>query len=98
MSEVSYRTRPDVRFRLVGGEAVILRQTDGEVLVLNPVGSRLLELVDGKRSVGELIDQMLEEFEVDCDSLAQDVDAFIGELTDAGVLEEIADPVAEERG
>ncbi len=34
----------DTRYRNIGGEGVVVRQTASEVLVLNEIGVRLLEL------------------------------------------------------
>ena len=81
------RLRPDVRFRLVGGQAVVIVQEAGEALVLNEVGSRILELVDGERRVEEIVAVMRDEFEADPDELAADVAGYLSELAAAGVLE-----------
>ena len=66
--------------------------------MLNRVGSRFLELIDGRRTVEDLIDSMFEEFEVDRESLTQDVEAFVWELSEAGVIEEVGKPVSREPG
>lgn len=89
MTEAVYRVCGDVRYRVVDGEAVILRQTDGEVVVLNRVGSRCLELIDGERSTEGMVDRMLAEFEIDRDSLARDIEEFVEELRGARVIEEV---------
>lgn len=87
------RRRPDVRYRRIEGEAVVLRQSAAEVLVLNEVGASVLELADGSRSVGDWIDALGREYEGDPETLASDVLAFAAALAEAGLLE----PVAAER-
>ena len=89
MSDLSgqiFKTRDDVRFRVIAGEAVVLRQEAAEVLVLNEVGARILELSDGSVSLGSIVEQLEEEFEVARQELESDVTTFVGDLVEAGVL------------
>lgn len=44
-----YRLASDVRFRVVGGEGVVVLQEAAEVLVVNGVAARVLELLDPRR-------------------------------------------------
>ena len=66
--------RGDVRYRIVGDEAVILR--------------RVLELVDARSTVEQLIDTMAEEYDVERKQLERDVLAFLKELLQSGIVEE----------
>lgn len=77
----------DVRFRKVEDEAVVLRQNAAEVMVLNEVGARILDLADGVAPIEEWVDALFDEFEVDRATLEQDVLEFAAEMADAGVLE-----------
>ncbi len=83
-----FRPRRDVRFRVVGDEAVIVRQEEAEVIALNEVGASVLALLDSRRSVRDVLDALLEQYEVDRESLASDLVRFLSELRDAGVVEE----------
>jgi hypothetical protein len=85
------RRRSDVRYRRIEGEAVVLRQSAAEVLVLNEVGASVLDLADGEHSVGEWIEALRGEYEADPEELARDVLAFAGELREAGMLEEVSE-------
>ncbi|MDH3522242.1 MAG: pyrroloquinoline quinone biosynthesis peptide chaperone PqqD [Acidobacteriota bacterium] len=76
----------DVRFRAVDDETVVIRQEAAEALVLNEVAGRILELVDGRRTVGEIIDRLFEEFDAPRDALAEDVCAYLRELVAAGLV------------
>ena len=79
----------DVRFRKVEDEAVVLRQNAAEVMVLNEVGARILDLADGVTPIEEWVDALFDEFEVDRATLEQDVLEFAVEMADAGVLEPV---------
>jgi coenzyme PQQ synthesis protein D (PqqD) len=90
------RRRSDVRYRRIEGEAVVLRQSAAEVLVLNEIGASVLDLADGDRCVREWIQALAEEFDVDPATLARDVLEFAGELQEAGLLEAVEAKAKEE--
>src|ERR1700674_742406 len=81
--------RPDVRFRVIDAEGVVVRQSAGEVLVLNDIGTRILALADGVAPVAVWIDTLLVEFEVEVERPARESDvlAFAAELVEQGLLE-----------
>jgi hypothetical protein len=83
-----FRPRSDVRFRIVGDEGVLVRQEAAEVIAVNEVGASVLALLDSRRSVGKVLDALLEEYDVDRASLSSDVFRFLAELREVGVLEE----------
>ena len=76
----------DVRFRAVDDETVVIRQEAAEALVLNEVAGRILELVDGRNTVRDVVDRLLEEYEVSPASLTEDVHTYLRELLEAGVV------------
>lgn len=81
------RRRADVRYRRIEGEAVVLRQSAAEVLVLNSVGASVLDLADGLKPVSEWIDTLALKYGVDRETVARDVLDFAGEAEEAGLLE-----------
>src|SRR5271169_634580 len=81
------RRRADVRFRVIDDEGVVVRQTAGEVLVLNDLGTRILALADGVAPVARWIEVLLGEYEVGRQDLERDVLAFAAELVEEGLLE-----------
>lgn len=83
----AYRPRSDVRFRRIGEEAVVVRQAAPEVLVLNPVGARVLELLAGGEPLGAVGAKLAAEFEVAPAAAAADARVFAAELESAGVIE-----------
>lgn len=82
-----FRLAPDVRFRVVVEEGVVLRQESAEVLIVNPVGARLLDLVAPEQSLLQITDRLEAEFDVTRERLDGDVAAFLGELLDLGVIQ-----------
>jgi Coenzyme PQQ synthesis protein D (PqqD) len=81
------RLRRDIRHTRVGDEGVVLRQDDAEVLVINDVAARVIELLDGNRSLADIVETLRQEYDIDADTLAADVAAYGRELTEAGVAE-----------
>jgi len=90
-----FRPKIDVRFRRVAEEGVVLLQDAGEVLALNEVGARILELIDDGLAVPAIVDRLFEEFEADRAALGADTADFVGELLESGVIETV--PATEEK-
>lgn len=85
------RPSPDIRFRMVDREAVVVRQRDAEVLVMSEVAARLLSLADGVSPVSAWLDALEKEFDVDRATLERDVLGFAADLAAQGILE-VVDP------
>jgi hypothetical protein len=83
------RPARDLRHRRIDDEAVVVRQRAGEVLVMNEVAARLLDLADGRASIGAWIDALAGEYEVDRATLERDVLVFATELAAEGMLEPV---------
>jgi hypothetical protein len=83
------RRSDDVRYRIFDSEAVVIRQRSAEVLGMNPVGSRLFDLLDAKTPVAELLDRVEDEFEVERTILEADSLSFLTELLEAGLAVEV---------
>jgi hypothetical protein len=85
----NYRLCSDVRFRIVSSEAIVIRQSTPEVLVLNEWGGRILELLGAGNSTTEVMQTMLQEYDVQPNDLQRDLTAFLGEMQEAGIIEEL---------
>ena len=75
-----------VAMQIVDGLAVIVLADSGEVLVLNATGTRIVELMDGKRSIAELAAAIESEYQVAAPEALSDVEDFLQVLFDAGAL------------
>lgn len=73
---------PATAWRVIEGEAVILSLDTKVFRGLNAVGSRVWELIDGRRSLDDIVAQIIGEFEVAPDVAARDVATFVAELID----------------
>jgi archaellum component FlaC len=77
---------PTTAWRIIEGEAVILSMETKVLRGLNPVGSRVWELIDGRRSVEEITHVIVEEFEVSLQEATRDVREFVQTLLDKGLV------------
>lgn len=86
----------DVDWREVEGELVVLDLRESRYLAINPTGRILwTALVEGATR-NELIDRLIEAFDIDRVRAAEDVDAFTAELKARDLLlqQESADEVS----
>jgi hypothetical protein len=72
--------------RIIDGEAVIVIPEKGVVNILNLVGSRIWELLDGKNNSQDIARIISQEFEVADTAAHKDVQEFIQELSDKGLI------------
>jgi hypothetical protein len=84
--EAQPKKHPRTASRQVDGEAVIVLPGEGTVRVLNAVGSRVWELADGTRSVGDLVETIHDEYDVDRDQAREDVVEFVTSMVAANLL------------
>ncbi len=57
----------------------------GSIYILNEVGARIWELMDGKRALAEIMDVIRVEYDAP-DNLKEDVEAFISDLESIGAI------------
>jgi hypothetical protein len=79
---------PATAWRVIGGEAVVLALDSKVLRGLNAVGSRIWELIDGRRSTEQIAAQLVSEFEVDAARAREEVEAFVKVLLAKGLLTE----------
>ena len=71
---------PSSAWRVLGGQTVLLSLPERKLHLLNEVGSRIWELIQERRTVGEIVRKVAEEYEVSEDRARTDVHAFIRKL------------------
>ena len=71
----------------LGEEAAILNLKNSVYYGVNPVGARIWELLKQPKSVSELRDALLDEYEVDQDRCAQDLLALLHKMREEGLIE-----------
>ena len=89
------RVAPDVLFRVVGEEGVLLNLDTVLYLGLNPVGTRMWNALNDASSIQAAYDELLQEYEVEPAQLRADLEEFIEQLLGQKLIE--AGPVTGER-
>ncbi len=85
-----YRRAADVTHEDAGERAVLLDGAGSAMTTLNPVGSLIWRELDGDRSTSELAKVLATHFnDVDQPTLEADIDSFLAELSEDGLVEAI---------
>lgn len=77
---------PEIIARRLEKEAVLVMPVKGKIKVLNDVGARVWELIDGRRTVGEIITLIAQEYEISTDTVSPDIHTFLTQLADRGMI------------
>lgn len=78
---------PQVMTRRVGDEVVVLDLATGTYFGLDPVGARMWELMGEGKTLREICDRMLEEYEVMREELERDALRLAEELNGQGLIQ-----------
>jgi len=87
--EEIYRRKKGVVHRKILDEYILVDTREGEVLTLNEVGGEIWDLIDGRRSVAEIIRMLVEQYEVSEEDAEGDVEEFLTQLLEAGLIERV---------
>ncbi|MCU0614903.1 MAG: PqqD family protein [Desulfobacterales bacterium] len=80
------KKNPDIIWNNVRGETVLLNSTSGRYYGLNKVGCAFWEKIDGKRSLAEIVELMLEQFNVEKEILVKDIKDLTKNLTENNLV------------
>src|SRR5919199_3561270 len=78
---------PDVLFRVLGDEAVLVNLQTQRYLGLNGAGTRMWTLLGSASSIQDAYDRLLEEYDVDPAQLHADLEEFIDRLMDQALVQ-----------
>lgn len=84
--ETALEPSPEVLFRELKGESVLLDLSGQFYYGLNDVGTRVWQLLDEHGNLGDVYDRLLEEYNVEPGVLRSDIERISGELVDAGLV------------
>ena len=89
-----FQRNPSIAARRIVDEVILItnrrKVEDVECLyTLNEVGARIWELIDGDRSLKELRDAIVEEFEVSETEAQEDLTVLIEQLKEIGAIQEV---------
>jgi hypothetical protein len=80
------RRAPNVAWRVIDGAAVVVAPHSPTIQTLNPVATRIWELVDGY-ALAAIVDTIVNEFDVTRTQAEHDVVQFVSDLERSGLLE-----------
>lgn len=80
------RKHPDSASRVYDGEAFIVLPQSHQYKILNQVGTRVWELIDGVRTVDDMVKVIVEEYDIPAETARKDVADFINDLRENGML------------
>ncbi|GIM27393.1 hypothetical protein CPJCM30710_00590 [Clostridium polyendosporum] len=76
----------DIDVTDLNGEKVMMNLESGQYFVLNDVGSRIWELIEAPITVNEVINKLLDEYDVDYKSCEEAVIAFLTRMNYAELI------------
>ena len=77
---------PETAHQIIDGEAVIITPGQMMVHVLNAVGSRIWDLADGRKKIGDIAKILTEEFDVSYETALNDTTEFTGDLAEKEIM------------
>jgi len=81
---------PNAAYRVYDGQATVVMPDRAEVKVINTIGSVIWDKIDGKRTVGQIVESALESvlegYDVTPDVARRDILAFLGDLLEHGMV------------
>jgi len=93
LSDRAVTVPPHVLVREVADEVVILSLQSEEYFGLDPVGTRMLQLLRSEPSVQRAFDALSAEYDVDDTTLSRDLDLLLQELSSRHLIELSGPPV-----
>jgi hypothetical protein len=84
--ETTFQVASDVHSRRFGAELVLLDLARGEYFSLDELGSRVWDELAAGRSVGDVVERLAPEYEVQRDRFQADLRALVEELMTRGLL------------
>ncbi len=72
--------------RVLDNEALLIHLSSGDYFSLDSVGTRIWESIDGSRTVQDLVDLILEEYNVSREQAVTDVLQLVAQLADEGLI------------
>lgn len=94
MSAANFRLSAQVITRSIGGETIIVPIRGGagdleSIYGLNEPAGLIWSLLDGKRPLKDVVQAVLDEYEVDPGGAERDVVSFLGSLEELGLVERV---------
>lgn len=85
--QAAFRRNPDLIGAAIDDELVMMSVEHGQYYGLGGVGPRVWELIEQPQTMAQLVDQILEEFEVEREVCEKDLTEFIAQMEQLGLVE-----------
>jgi transcription initiation factor TFIIIB Brf1 subunit/transcription initiation factor TFIIB len=76
----------EIEYKILEGETLIFVPKKGNFYRLNEVGTRIWQLIDGKRTIKEIIKRVYKEFDVSKERVESNIIEFIDKIKKKGLL------------
>ena len=78
---------PDMLSAEIGGEAVMMSIENGAYFGLNPIATRIWDLIEQPKTIAELIQTITDEYDVSAEQAADDVQEFVADMLERGIAQ-----------
>jgi len=95
--ETEFDKNPDLPWKLIENEAILVHLEEGELLRLNEVGAEIWKTLDGRR-LGEIITHIQETFAVSRRKAEKDTLFFVRELLQEEAIQIRKEPIQNKGG
>lgn len=72
--------------RLIENESVLVQPHLGKIKVVNEVGSAIWQLCDGQHSVGQIIEAICQQYDIEAQQAETDALQFLSTLAERGLI------------
>jgi len=79
---------PDQEFSKIDDEVVMLSMKNGEYYALNSVASRIWEIIEEQKKLSEVVEILMDEFEVDRETCLEETKECLHDLSEKKLLKE----------
>lgn len=86
---MKYQISPEVLFSKIDDEVIIMSIEADSYFGLDPVGSRIWELLEQPATMDELVSQLVQEYDVGEAECRQDAQDFVTEMVARGLILEL---------
>jgi len=84
--DAALKVSSDVVFRELDGEAIVLNLATGVYFGLDPVGTRMWQLIDQRGRLQDVVTVMCDEYDAPAAQIERDLVALVAELVRMGLM------------
>jgi len=82
-----YSINPDLAWRIIENEAVILKIKNTTYYSLDPVGTYIWQQIESSPTFDEILDRLTKDYDVSRERAAEDLDELLSDLREELILE-----------